>query len=124
MSSFDLIFFSVFNHFKTRFKHKAHTIGIIYLSLLQIALILLLGAFFAEFAEQMHINTMVSWKAWTLFTISSVIVYFRNWIAYSGKKRKVLNAKQLKSKTSPIQIWKLLLLLISTIGLAILLLKL
>ncbi len=123
MSTFDLIFFSVFNHFKARYRQKANRIAITYLSLLQIVLILLLSVFFSEFAQQMHITTMSSWKAWTLFFIISIVLYFRNWIVYSGKKRKVLNAKRTKSKAVPIRMWKLWLLLVGCFGLAIIILK-
>ncbi|WP_435412349.1 hypothetical protein [Psychroserpens mesophilus] len=123
MTTFDTIFFSVFKHYKITHKQKANTIAIVYLSLLQIALILVLGAFFAVFLEQMHVNTFSASKGWALFIMTSVFIYFRNWIVYSGRKRKVLNAKTNKNK-QPIYSMRLLwLLLLGCISLAIILLN-
>jgi hypothetical protein len=123
MTTFDSIFFSVFKHYKTNHKQKANTIAIVYLSLLQIALILVLGVFFSIFLEQMHVNTFSATKGWTLFIMASVFIYFRNWVVYSGRKRKVLNAKTNKNKQAIYGIWFLWLLLIGCIALAIILLN-
>jgi len=123
MTTFDSIFFSVFNHYKTKHKQKANTIAIVYLSLLQIALILVLGVFFSIFLEQMHVNTFSASKGWTLFIMTSIFIYFRNWIIYSGRKRKVLNAKTNKKKQTTYNIWLLWLLLIGCFILAIVLLN-
>ncbi|WP_456438670.1 hypothetical protein [Psychroserpens sp.] len=122
MTTFDTLFFSVFNHYKTTRKQKANAIAIIYISLLQITLILVLGAFFSVFLEQMHVNTFSAAKGWTLFIMTSVFVYFRNWVVYSGRKRKVLNAKTNKNKQT-YSIWLLWLLLLGCILLAIILLN-
>jgi hypothetical protein len=123
MTTFDAIFYSVFNHFKSTHKQKANTIAIVYLSLLQIALILVLGVFFSVFLEQMHVNTFSSSKAWTLFIMTAVFIYFRNWIVYSGRKRKVLNAKTNKNKYPIYNIWLLWALLLGCILLAFVLLN-
>jgi len=84
---------------------------------------LLLGAFFSAFLNQMKVNTMSSTKAWILFSIACVIIYFKNWVQFTGKKRSVLNAKMTKSKSHQYAIWILILLPIGCIALAILLLK-
>ncbi|WP_033959743.1 hypothetical protein [Psychroserpens jangbogonensis] len=123
MTTFDSIFFSVFNHYKTTHKQKANTIALVYISLLQIALVLVLGVFFSIFLEQMHVNTFSATKGWTLFVMISVFVYFRNWIVYSGRKRKVLNAKTNKNKQSIHNIWLLWFLLLGCISLAFILLN-
>ncbi|MFK7783321.1 hypothetical protein [Psychroserpens sp.] len=123
MTTFDSLFFSVFNHYKATYKQKANTIAIVYLSLLQIALILVLGVFFSIFLEQMHVNTFSASKGWTLFIIISVFIYFRNWIVYSGRKRKVLNAKSNKNKQPIYSICLLWLLLLGCYLLAIILLN-
>ena len=122
MTTFDSIFLNVFNHYKTRFKQKAGAIATIYLSALQIGLILLIGVFFARFMKEMHMNTMDSWKAWTLFTMFSIGIYFRNWMVYSGKKRNIINAKRIKKNQMTISLWQLWLLLIGTYFLALLIL--
>ncbi|WP_431133324.1 hypothetical protein [Psychroserpens mesophilus] len=123
MTTFDSIFFSVFKHYKTTYKQKANSIAIAYLSLLQIALILVLGVFFSIFLEQIHVNTFSASKGWTLFIMTSIFIYFRNWIVYSGRKRKVLNAKTNKSKQTTYSIWLLWLLLLGCISLAVILLN-
>jgi drug/metabolite transporter (DMT)-like permease len=105
MSFFDSIFYSVFNFYKSKKKASANKIAIYYITFLQIALLFLSGLFFALFLNEMNTTAMSSDKAWMLFIIASIIIYFRNWITYSGKKRKVLNANQ--SKLENYNIWLL-----------------
>lgn len=93
MTIFDQYFYNVFNHYKPRLKQKASNVATVYISLLQSVLCFVLGAFFAAFFSNMHVDSMSSTKAWTLFIICCILIYFKNWIQYSGKKRKVLNAK-------------------------------
>jgi len=123
MTIFDEFVISVFNYYKTRFKRKANVIAIFYVSVLQSSLVLLLGIFFAKFLRQMKVDTMSASKAWTLFIIASLIIYFINWLGYSGKKRRVLNAKQIARKSTNHSIWVLWLLPLGTIALAMLILK-
>ncbi|MCK0123357.1 hypothetical protein MWU76_02985 [Gelidibacter sp. F2691] len=99
MTIFDQLFFNSFNYYKkTAYKNKANRIAIIYITIVQVALLLVLGVFFAEFFQQMHVATMSSTNAWILLAAASLILYFFNWIQYSGKKRKIMNANQ-KKKT-------------------------
>jgi len=123
MTTFDIFFFNIFSHYKERYKKQANTIAVFYISVLQIALIFLLGCFFAVFLNQMHVNTMSSSKAWTLFIITSLIIYFKNWIQYSGKKRKVLNAKTNNKKSQFYSVRLLWILPLACIGLSIIILK-
>jgi hypothetical protein len=123
MTTFDALFFSVFNHYKPTHKQKANTIAIVYISLLQIALILVLGLFFSIFLEQLHVNTFSASKGWTLYFMISVFIYFRNWTVYSGRKRKVLNAKTNKNKQPVYNIWLLWTLLLGCVLLGIVLLN-
>lgn len=83
---FNQLALNIFNHYKPRFKRKANVIAVFYLSLLQCSILLLLGVFFSEFFTQMKVNTMSSSKAWTLFAIVSVFIYFKNWMSFTGKK--------------------------------------
>ncbi len=100
MTIFDQLFFNSFNYYKDGpYKKKATTISIYYITLVQASLLLVLGVFFAEFFHQMHVATMTATKAWILFIIVSLVLYFKNWIQYSGKKRKIMNANQ-KKKTN------------------------
>lgn len=100
MTIFDQLFFNSFNYYKKgTYKKKANTIAIYYITVVQISLVLVLGVFFAEFFNQMHVVTMSSTKAWILFVIAALVLYVINWIQYSGKKRKIMNANQ-KTKTN------------------------
>ena len=122
MTVFDQFALSIFNFYKPRFKRRANTIAVFYISLLQSSIILLLGVFFATFFRQMKVNTMSSSKAWTLFVIAVILIYFKNWMGFSGKKRLVLNAKRTKRKFQEHNIWILWLLPPACIILSILLL--
>ena len=107
MTIFDQLFFNSFDYYKKGiYKKKATSIAIYYITLVQASFLLVLGVFFAEFFHQMHVATMTVSKAWILFVIASLALYFTNWIQYSGKKRKILNANQ-KKKTnySIITLW-------------------
>lgn len=100
MNIFDQLFFNSFNYYKIgTYKKRANTIAICYITLVQASLLLVLGVFFAEFFRQMNVATMSTTKAWVLFAIVSLVLYFKNWIQYSGKKRKIMNANQ-KKKTN------------------------
>ncbi|WP_298556627.1 hypothetical protein [uncultured Algibacter sp.] len=117
MTTFDSIFFHFFQHYKTRKNKKANSIATFYITMLQCSLLLLLGVFFAGFFRQMHVTTMSASKAWTLFVLVTIFIYFKNWMQYGGRKRKVLNAKMLKKKKLSYNIWLLWLLPIVILGL-------
>jgi hypothetical protein len=117
MNTFDALFFHFFQYYKSKKSKKANSIATFYLTLLQSSLLLLLGVFFAGFFKQMHVQTMSSVKAWTLFGLVVIFLYFKNWIQYSGKKRKVLNAKVLKNRKLHYNIWLLWLLPVVILGL-------
>ncbi|WP_283636354.1 hypothetical protein [Aquaticitalea lipolytica] len=122
MSFFDTLFFNVFNYYKnSRFKKSAINIALYYITIVQGSLLLLLGVFFSEFFNQMNVITMSSIKAWTLYVIAVVILLFKNWIQYSGKRRNILNAKQ--KRKSGYSIWTLWLIPIICVFLSILMLK-
>jgi len=123
MTLFDHFVFNVFQYYKPKYKSKANSISIIYITFLQSSLLLLLGVFFSVFFEQMNVSTMSSTKAWTLFVIAILILYFKNWMNYSGRKRRVLNAKSTKKKAQNFSIWTLWILPFGCITLAILLLQ-
>jgi hypothetical protein len=93
MNFFDQLYLTIFNRFKGRYKQKANTIALYYTSGLQIALLFLGGVFFIKFLEQMKVVVMSSSNTWILFVLTSLILHFKNWVNYSGRKRRVLNAK-------------------------------
>jgi len=107
MNSFDNLFFHFFQHYKTKKSKKANAIATFYITFLQSSLLLLLGVFFAKFFRQMHVATMDASKAWTLFVLAVIFLYFKNWMQYGGRKLKVRNAKMLKNKKLTYNIWLL-----------------
>ncbi len=117
MSIFDVFFLNLVLYFKNKKSKKAIKIATIYVSILQCSLLLLLGVFFAGFFKQMNVQTMSSSKAWTLFTILVIGVFFKNWMQYSGKKRNLLNAKRLQQKKQTYSIWMLFVLPFIVLGL-------
>jgi len=123
MTLFDSLFFSVFNRYKARYKKKTNTISVIYITTLQAAILLTLGVFVAEFLNQMHVDTMTSTKAWLLFVISIVILYFKNWMQYTGRNRQVLNAKLTKHKLATHSLMFIIAFPLGCLFLAALLLK-
>jgi hypothetical protein len=123
MTVFDALFFRFFQHYKAKKSKQPNSIATLYISVLQSSLLLLLGVFFAGFFKQMHVDTMSESKAWTLFICLVVFIYFKNWMQYGGRKRKVLNAKMIKKKKIAYNIWLLWLLPITVLGLAYVLSK-
>ena len=98
MNYFNQLYLTVFNRFKASLKQKANTIALFYVSIVEIAIMLLLGTFFIKFLDQMKVVVMNGTNAWLLFTIVSLFIHFKNWLNYSGRKRLILNAKLSKRK--------------------------
>lgn len=88
-----------------------------YVTFSQCSLLLLLGVFFAKFFRQMNMYTMSSDKAWTLFVLVVVFIYFKNWMQYTGKRRMMINAKMVKKNKTQTNIWLLWVLPVATLGL-------
>ena len=124
MTVFDQLFFSVFNYYKQRKNKYANRIASWYITIFQCGLLLLLGIFFSEFFKNMNLVTLSASSAWSLFGVIAVVLYFKNWIQYSGRKRRVLNAKQSSSKPFKRNIFVLWLLPIASLAIAITLLQL
>tara|TARA_B110000902_G_scaffold264474_1_gene346076 strand:- start:6566 stop:6943 length:378 start_codon:yes stop_codon:yes gene_type:complete len=123
MNFFNQLYFTVFNHFKARYKQKANSIALYYVSILQIALLLLGGIFFTKFLEQMKVVVMSSTNSVVLFCLIALFIHFKNWVNYSGRKRRVLNAKLTNKKDLGYSMFILLVLPVGIISLSILLLK-
>ena len=123
MNYFNQLYRTVFNRFKGRFKQKANTIALYYVSVVEIALILLLGVFFIKFFDQMKVVVMSGSNAWLLFVMTAVFIHFKNWVSYSGRKRRVLNAKLSNKKGLEYSLFILIVLPIGIIGLSLLMLK-
>ena len=117
------LFITVNTYYKKSFPKKAISIAIFYISLFQISLLLLLGSFFAGFFKQMHVDTLTADNVWMLFIITSIAIYFKNWMSYSGRSLMILKAKMNKKKQSDYNIFLLWLLPIASTALAIILLR-
>ncbi|WP_411766306.1 hypothetical protein [Winogradskyella sp. A3E31] len=102
----DTFYISFFNRFKKGFKKKAVLLAQVYITFLELSLVLLLVSFFAAFANQMKIDLMSQTKAIVLLIILAIGIWFKNWLKFTGKKRNVLNASK-KRKDEPL--WKLIL---------------
>ena len=123
MNYFNQLYITVFSRFKGRFKQKANTIALYYISVVEIALLLLIGVFFNKFLDQMKVVFMTGADAWLLFIMTAVFIHFKNWVSYSGRKRRVLNAKLSSKKGLKYSSFLLIVLPIGIVGLSLLMLK-
>ena len=123
MNYFNQLYITVFSRFKGRFKQKANTIALYYISVVEIALLLLIGVFFNKFLDQMKVVVMTGADAWLLFVMTAVFIHFKNWVRYSGRKRRVLNAKLSSKKGLEYSSFLLIVLPIGIVGLSLLMLK-
>lgn len=106
---FNHLFFSAFQLLKPRFKRKANTLAILYISILQTLIALIFGIFFYAFFKNMNSGFLSDEKAWFLFILVAIVLFFKNWIQYSGKKRKVLNSKLQRTEDKTYSVWGLVL---------------
>ena len=123
MNYFNQLYLTVFNRFKGSYKQKANTIALFYTSVLQIALLFLGGVFFIKFLEKMKVVVMSSSNTWILFVMTAVFIHFKNWVNYSGRKRRVLNAKLSNKKDLGYSLFILIALPIAIIALSVLFYK-
>jgi len=103
----DTLYISIFNHYKKSLGKRSLIVSLVYINLLEISIILALGAFFLAFASQMKMAVMSSTKFWVLFIIIALFVAFKNWMRFNGKKRTILNAKSKHKKTPVYLLWLL-----------------
>ena len=122
MSLFDPIFFTIFQYYKPKYKAKANGIALFYMLFLQASLLMLAGLFLILFFNQLNRLLLTTTKAWTIWIIGCIVLLFRNWIYYTGKKRKILNTKSNKNSSST-NIYVLWLIPFACIGLSILLMQ-
>ena len=103
----DSYYIRIFNYYKKKLGKRSLAIALLYINLLELSIILALGAFFMAFVNQMKILIMSSKKFWVLFILITAFVIFKNWMRYNGKKRIVLNAKLKGNTTSIYLLWLL-----------------
>lgn len=103
---FDNLYLNLFNYYKPRIKQKAGDLAVFYISLIQIALFILIMEFFIVFSKQMNLSVLSGSKILFLMIFGSVVIYFKNWMTYTGRKRNVLKTKLKKnSEHSIIVLW-------------------
>ena len=123
MNYFNRLYLTTFNRFKARFSQKANTIPLFYVSIVEIAIILLLGIFFIKFLDQMKVIIMNGTNGWLLFIILALFIHFKNWLSYSGRKRRILNAKLSIKKDLEYSLFVLISLPLGLLGLSLIMLE-
>jgi hypothetical protein len=123
MNYFNRLYLTTFNRFKARFRQKANTIALFYVSIVEIAIILLLGIFFIKFLDQMKVIIMNGTNGWLLFMILALFIHFKNWLSYSGRKRRILNAKLSIKKDLEYSLFVLISLPLGLLGLSLIMLE-
>ena len=123
MNYFNRLYLTTFNRFKARFRQKANTIALFYVSIVEIAIILLLGIFFIKFLDQMKVIIMNGTNGWLLFMILALFIHFKNWLSYSGRKRRILNAKLSIKQDLEYSLFVLISLPLGLLGLSLIMLE-
>jgi hypothetical protein len=123
MNYFNRLYLTTFNRFKARFRQKANTIALFYVSIVEIAITLLLGIFFIKFLDQMKVIIMNETNGWLLFMILALFIHFKNWLSYSGRKRRILNAKLSIKKDLEYSLFVLISLPLGLLGLSLIMLE-
>ena len=93
----DQFYLSVLNTLKKSAGKNAFTLALVYISLIEISILVMLGNFFTAFASQLHLTLMSRTKALVLFVLLSFFIIVKNWLRYNGKRRNVLNARSKKT---------------------------
>lgn len=84
----DTYYISIFNHYKKTLGKRSLNIALVYISLVELSIILALLAFFMAFAGQLKISVMSDTKFWVLYGVIAAFIFFKNWMRYNGKKTK------------------------------------
>jgi magnesium-transporting ATPase (P-type) len=102
----DHLFASAHYCFRNKSKTFRNNFAFYYMLLFQLLLLLLLGLFFNAFSRQLNINTLSN-NQYVFITISClIIVLYRSWMVYTGKRRLLILSKT-KQKFTPFGIFKL-----------------
>ncbi len=115
---FHNLFYAAFEHFKTIYGRNANKMAIIYIALTECCILLVLGMFFAVFLSKMHVNLPSGTDLWLFYFVSCLIIFLKNWVQYSGKKRKILNTKSKHTKQNSYGLLALIFLPIGSLILA------
>ena len=110
---FDSLFFSVYSHYKERKNKKAVLLSIIYITLVQVALLSILVIFFSKLSRQLGTRFFTESTNIITFVFVTMLLYIINWFQYSGKSFSMKRAKykQLKERNIFI-LWSLPILML------------
>lgn len=106
----DHLFASAHYCFKNKSKTFRNNFAFYYMLLFQLLLLLLLGLFFNAFSKQLNINALSNNQSVFIATSCVIIVLYRSWMVYTGKRRLLILSKT-KQKFTPIGIFKLICIL-------------
>ena len=110
---FNNLYINVFNYYQPKLRQKAGNLAVFYISFIQIMLFILLMEFFVAFSKQMNLSGLSTSKIIFLLVSGSIVIYFKNWMTYTGRKRNMLRSKFKKhSERSIIVLWLIPLALI------------
>lgn len=122
MNFFDRLYLSVFHQVK-QFKPKlAARWARLYVSFFQLALCLLFGIFFMKFSKQMKLNILDDTSLWIVSLGIIVLIFFKNWMSYNGKKRNILISRNTKG-TKPYSAITLIVFILALFALSFILSK-
>ncbi|OZV70982.1 hypothetical protein [Winogradskyella aurantia] len=103
----DAFYIAIYSYYNKTLGKKSLNIAALYINLLSGSILLVLAAFLMGFARQMNLPMMSDTKFWVLFSLVTLMVTFRNWLYYNGKKRHILKAKTKGKPTSIYLLWLL-----------------
>lgn len=107
----DHLFASAHFCFKNQSKTFRNNFAFYYMLLFQLLFLLLLGLFFNAFSRQLNINTLSNNQYIFIATSSFIIVLYRSWMVYTGKRRLLILFKT-KQKFTPLGKFKLTFILL------------
>ena len=115
---FHNLFYAAFHHFKTIYGKNANKMAITYIALVECCVLLVAGMFFAVFLSKMHVDLPSGTDLWLIFFAACFFIFIKDWVQYSGKKRRVLNTKSKHSRQNTYSLFALLLLPVGSLILA------
>jgi hypothetical protein len=102
MSILDQLYHSFYSRLKLRYRRKSTSfLALFYVTIVQFLLLVITALFCYGFSRQMHFQLISdSVNVYVLSVLTALVIYFKNWLYYSGKKRSILKAKYNKTKNT------------------------
>ena len=93
MDFFDKSYLTVQKQYKPKYKQRANSFALWFVSALQIGLLLLFGYFLFLFIKETRTIYLSADKAWLFFILTCLFIIIRNWLRYGGRQLKIRRAK-------------------------------